>query len=183
MTHNVRVGRASIPTTRDLVSAMSGRIPKDHPGVDILRAAFMISTRREWMQPFNVETEDDTDGMTMLNDLGIYCLEECVTTPLKDAINRSVGHPDIGSAVARLADAFAEYARSGGLWGVASHSSVAELTWARFDYTKLRRLIYRERNWVSQFTVATPSAAELTSMFGEQFSEPDTGDSPDTEEL
>ncbi|MGY2126406.1 hypothetical protein ACW9HJ_33620 [Nocardia gipuzkoensis] len=103
-----------LPNSRELLAAMDGHIPEQHPAAVILRAAFLLATIRDWVLPDQVATADEHEGSVVLNDIGIGDITTVVRAVLIDRIENAADRYDnrIGPAIDAIARALWEYRRA-----------------------------------------------------------------------
>ncbi|WP_433195822.1 hypothetical protein ACQP1G_42465 [Nocardia sp. CA-107356] len=101
-----------LPTVGELVAAMSGDVPDDHPAGQILRAGFLLATTDDWVLPDRVVTDQGDTGSQVLWHVGVFDMGDLVRADLIDRINRAAARGDIGPAVDKLARAWWEYRRT-----------------------------------------------------------------------
>ncbi|GAB2717978.1 hypothetical protein [Nocardia thraciensis] len=59
------------PTASELVDAMLGILPEQHPALDVLRAAFALANFRDWYTPDDLFTLSGEPGSEILGRLGL----------------------------------------------------------------------------------------------------------------
>ncbi len=140
----VRVVDPVLPTSRELLAAMDGRVPCEDPAAPILRAAFLLANLDTWLDPDAVVTRTGDCGSMVLWELGIFDISQIVRARLVDDINRVACSGQIGPAVDAVARAWFEHRRASGyrntrfddaLW----QRAVTALIAARVHYTRVRR--------------------------------------------
>ena len=133
-----------LPTAGDLLAAMSGDVPDDHPAVQILRAGFLLATVDDWVLPDRVATDQGDLGSEVLWHVGVFDICDLVRADLIDRINRVAARGDIGPAVDKLARAWWEYRRTtrycdSAMDSLLHQKATTTLTQARAHYTRLHR--------------------------------------------
>lgn len=131
-----------LPTVGELVAAMSGDVPEDHPAVLILRAGFLLATTDDWVLPDHVVTDQGDLGSQVLWHVGVFDMCDLVRADLIDRINRAAARGDIGPAVDKLARAWWEYRRTtryndSPLDSLLHQKATTALIQARAHYTRL----------------------------------------------
>lgn len=133
---------APLPTVGELVAAMSGEVPDDHPAVQILRAGFLLATIDDWVSPDRVVTDQGDLGSQVLWHVGVFDMSDLVRAHLIDRINHAAARGDIGPAIDKLARAWWEYRRTtryseSPLDSLLHQKATTALIQARAHYTRL----------------------------------------------
>ncbi|WP_028476395.1 hypothetical protein [Nocardia sp. CNY236] len=149
-----------LPNTRDLVAAIQGHVPAQHPARGILRSIRLLASVSP--EPLGAGTIAPEYGRNERVESALDSIEDRLFGDLYALIERAVGGPDITSAMVDLVDRWIWFQRHRSDSWIGAARALAE---ARIAYTAQRRAS-RGHTWSARVSsIPTPTAAELQAMF------------------